>query len=258
MLRSSLIALVALLGSSSVRAQSSTVSATNGDVYQCSEQPAVVPAFSDACPKYLTSNTGVQWPLYIAEVSGSYSQAPSSDGSQTNADELYVVCNWQDPSNSGNYFGCRYDGAASTGSKFSSGRLWNGGGTFSSQTCPTIDTDKPRPSPGVSYRKRDVQASQFVCPTQQVDAEDPFFLTRFDATIRVSSETTSCYIGCYYQTDGTLQYANEACPTQLCQAVQPYTRRRRGLPQPADTRQTSRQQIVARRKKIAQRESARA
>ncbi|OCF60190.1 hypothetical protein L486_02870 [Kwoniella mangroviensis CBS 10435] len=216
MLKSSLIALVTLLGPSSVQAQSS--------------------------PKYLTSNTGVQWPLYIAEVSGSYSQAPSSDGSQTNADELYVVCNWQDPSNSGNYFGCRYDGAASTGSKFSSGRLWNGGGTYSSQSCPTIDSDKPRPSPGVSYRKRDVQASQFVCPTQQADAEDPVFLTYFDAMVR----------------DGTLQYANEACPTQLCQAAQPYTRRRRGLPQPAYTRQTSRQQIVARRKKIAQRESARA
>ncbi|WVW81232.1 hypothetical protein I302_103223 [Kwoniella bestiolae CBS 10118] len=249
--KTALFALVALLASPSARAQS-TVSSSDGTVYDCSDQPSAIPAYSDACPQYLTTNTGSQWPLSEVSVSAIYNGAPTSYSSSASGD-IYMVCNWRDPSNSGNLLGCKYDGGAATGSKFSSGTLYNGAGTGIQQACPTIQYDKPRPSPGLNYRKRLLPTTQFACPTTQTT--DGGFLITVDYVTNNDYQSTFCTfhvgssnIGCTYQTDGTLQYAQAQCPTQLCQAAKPYTRRRRGLPQPADRLQTSREQIIARRK----------
>ncbi|WVQ64269.1 uncharacterized protein L199_002431 [Kwoniella botswanensis] len=224
-----------------------TVPTGNGLSFQCSSDPSAIPAFAGRsyCDSYLTTKAGGQWPLANEVVTGSFSKAPTSYYS-TAVGDIYLVCNWQDPILAGNYFGCRYNAGAASGDTFATGIKYNQGGQGFQQSCPVVQANKPRPSPGLYYKKR------FGPVTHSLYSLSSTGQT-YICTYRTTSPGQS---QCRYDANGQLLPnsatvpANVNCLLSQCQAVQPYMRKR-GLPQLADKRQTSRQRIIARQKEIS-------
>ncbi|WWC97604.1 hypothetical protein V866_004488 [Kwoniella sp. B9012] len=235
----------------------------NGLSFQCSSDPSAIPAFAGGsyCDSYLTAKAGGQWPLANEVVTVSYSKAPTSYYS-TALGDIYLVCNWQDPSLASNYFGCRYNAGAASGDTFATGIKYNQGGQGFQQSCPVVQGNKPRPSPGLYYKKRFGPVTTFACPIIQEGG--PYYLTGTQYSLSSTGQNYICtyrttspgQFQCRYDANGQLLPnsatvpANVNCPLSQCQAVQPYMRKR-GLPQPADKRQTSRQRIIARQKEIS-------
>ncbi|WWC57548.1 uncharacterized protein I303_100080 [Kwoniella dejecticola CBS 10117] len=240
----------------------STISSANGLVYSCPADPSAIPAFSqDLCPTSFTSSANGVWPLTSDTTTASYSAAPSGFYSKA-AGDIYIVCNWKDPNSNINYFGCRYNAGAATGTGFATGIAYNGGCTGLIQKCPPLNVKKPQPSPGLQYKKRLVPSTNFACATTTADKTNYLILAQYSR-----SDTSQAYlcnyrvgstnVQCRYDANGiatsltptTSRNAN--CPAVQCQNVQPFTRRKRGLASwdvNMNRRQTSREEIVARQK----------
>ncbi|WVW81231.1 hypothetical protein I302_103222 [Kwoniella bestiolae CBS 10118] len=246
----------------------STVSSSSGLTYQCPTDPSAIVAFShDLCPTtYTSASSGNVWPQTGSTVVATYSKAPTGYYSTATTD-LSVTCVYQDPNAAVNSYGCRYLAGAATGTDFAAGTVQQAGGEGlrSGQKCPSLLVQrKPQPSPGLQYKKRLNTATSFACATIQTDGSNYLSAVSYGASstgqnYQCTYKSGSSTFRCRYDTDGTLipistgTTPNAGCPLTQCSNVQPYTRRRRGLPQAADRRQTSREQIIARQKEISER-----
>nr|XP_019005974.1 uncharacterized protein I203_01292 [Kwoniella mangroviensis CBS 8507]OCF69435.1 hypothetical protein I203_01292 [Kwoniella mangroviensis CBS 8507] len=236
-----------------------TVPTGNGVSFQCSWDPSAIQAFAGGsyCDSYLTSKAGSQWPLANEVVTVSYSKAPTSYYS-TAVGDIYLI--GKIPVRRA-ISGCRYNAGAPSGDTFATGIKYNIGGLGFQQSCPVVQANKPRPSPGLYYKKRFGLVTTFACPIIQEGG--PYYLTNTQYSLSSTGQNYICtyrttspgQFQCRYDANGQLLPnsatvpANVNCPLSQCQAVQPYMGKR-GLPQPADKRQTSRERIIARQKEI--------
>ncbi|WWC90230.1 uncharacterized protein L201_005163 [Kwoniella dendrophila CBS 6074] len=253
------------------QAQNTVTSGNGAQTYQCPSDPSVIPAFSNGICQSITftSTSGTTWLNTQEVVSVTYSNAPNSYYS-SGAGDITLTCLWQDPASPSNTIRCLCRGGAATGDQFAQPiSIYTG--TAYTETCPTIQSDKPQPSPGLNYKKkRQTQktpegSGQIACPT----VGNEYYLGAVSYTSRTDGNIAPVY-QCQYRslTDPTEStkicnynnygYSNTndvgLCPDHLCENVQPITRRRKrnsffDLPQPSDQRQTTREEILARQKK---------
>ncbi|WWC90226.1 uncharacterized protein L201_005159 [Kwoniella dendrophila CBS 6074] len=243
-----LVTLITLLGSIQIGAQSTVPSKDGTIIYECDKNPSVIQGFRDICPPTCTTTTGEKWPLQYNNVLETYFNAPESYYS-VEASDINVACVWSSSTNSKNSLPCGYSGGAATGTYFTNGHAISPLGTGKQQTCPSLTNPKPQPSP----------VSQYACATIEQGGQGSYLYSvrweaqRYNCQYLTNAGALST---CTYNSDtgklvGTSKTLN-ACPISQCQAVQAYTRRR-SLPQPADRRQTTREDIVARQKNISER-----